>query len=134
MTHKMGVIIQKKKTHHDLVRYLHAACFSPVLSTWKKAIKNNNFTTWPGLTVDLISKHLPPSLATVRGHIHRERRNLQSTKKPNIKMKQETANKSIHHHDDNFLPSPSPNKKTNTVAYIVINQDEINTAYQDLTG
>ena len=37
--HKIGVIIRKKQTHQDLVRYLHAACFSPVKSTWVKAIQ-----------------------------------------------------------------------------------------------
>jgi hypothetical protein len=33
----------------DLINYLHAACFSPVKSTWIKAIKNGNFSSWPGL-------------------------------------------------------------------------------------
>jgi hypothetical protein len=28
----------------DLINYLHAACFSPVKSTWITAIKNGNFT------------------------------------------------------------------------------------------
>jgi hypothetical protein len=27
----------------DLINYLHAACFSPVKSTWITAIKNGNF-------------------------------------------------------------------------------------------
>ena len=63
--HKMSIVIRKKQTHHDLVRYLHAACFAPVPSTWTKAIRNNNFITWPGLTVDLVNKHLPTSMATV---------------------------------------------------------------------
>jgi hypothetical protein len=34
----------------DLNNYLHAACFSPVKSTWITAIKNGNFSSWPGLT------------------------------------------------------------------------------------
>jgi hypothetical protein len=34
----------------DLINYLYAACFSPVKSTWITAIKNGNFTSWPGLT------------------------------------------------------------------------------------
>ena len=38
----MAVIIQKKKTHTELAQYLHAACFSPVKSTFEKAI---NITT-----------------------------------------------------------------------------------------
>ena len=42
---KMSIIIKKKQTHHDLARYLHAACFAPVPSTWKQAIKNKKFIT-----------------------------------------------------------------------------------------
>ena len=68
--HKLAVIIRKKQTHQDLVRYLHAACFSPVQSTWTKATNNNNFVTWPGLTTELVRKHLPLSEATVLGHLH----------------------------------------------------------------
>jgi hypothetical protein len=34
----------------DLINYLHAACFSPVKSTWITAIKNGHFVSWPGLT------------------------------------------------------------------------------------
>ena len=37
--------------------------------------------------------------------------------------------------EDDFFPvSPTPNKKLNKVAYVVINREEMNTAYQDLTG
>jgi hypothetical protein len=43
----------------DLVRFLHAAAFSPVQDTWLKAIWAGHFTTWPGLTEDLVRKHLP---------------------------------------------------------------------------
>jgi hypothetical protein len=34
----------------DLVRFLHAAAFSPVPDTWLKAIRAGHFATWPGLT------------------------------------------------------------------------------------
>ena len=138
--HKMGIIIRKKQTHHDLIRYLHAACFAPVPSTWKRAIKNNNFVTWPGLTVDLINRHLPPSIATVRGHVHRERKHLQSSKSATLK-----SDKNAHtiakpeddptgDDDDFFPPPPAPNVKTNQVAYVLIDRKEISTAYHDLTG
>ena len=52
-THKMAIIIQKRQTKQNLIQYLHAACFSPVTSTWVKAYKNNKFLTWPGLTETL---------------------------------------------------------------------------------
>jgi hypothetical protein len=38
-----------KNNQKDLINYLHAACFSPVKSTWIKAIKNGFFPSWPGL-------------------------------------------------------------------------------------
>ena len=152
--HKLSIIIRKKQTQHDLVRYLHAACFAPVPSTWTKAIRNNNFITWPGLTVDLVNRHLPPSIATVRGHVHRERKHLQSSKtqviKREVRLKKENkenikdknnitqdvryGNDQEAEEEDNFPTSPSPNHKTNKVAYVLIDRDEINTAYHDLTG
>ena len=38
----MSVIIKKKQTHADLASYLHAACFSPVRSTFSKAISKKS--------------------------------------------------------------------------------------------
>ena len=64
----------------DLAAYHHASLLSPVHSTLKYAIDNNHFTSWPGLTMDLIVKNLPPVLATAKGHLHQEKQNLQSTK------------------------------------------------------
>ena len=36
--------------------------------------------------------------------------------------------------EDSFLPSPTPNTKSHDVAYMIINKDELCTAYIDLTG
>ena len=41
-------------TKAELIKYLHQAAFSPVKATWKKAIENGHFTTWPGLTVEAV--------------------------------------------------------------------------------
>ena len=64
----------------DLIQCLHAACFSPSPSTWIKAVNNNFFTTWPGLTAQHIQKHLPKSPATTKGHLDQTRQGIQSTK------------------------------------------------------
>jgi hypothetical protein len=57
-------------TKPELLQYLHAACsFSPVTSTWLQAIHNNNFVTWPGVTTPAVSKNLPKSIATAKGHL-----------------------------------------------------------------
>ena len=99
-------------------------------------------------------KQLHNSLATVQGNFHQERQNLQSTKKqPNrpqdikaIKERiiqlyaekepgqsfQDILQQNVD--EDSFPDSPTPNKKTHDVAYMVINKDELCTAYADLIG
>ena len=108
---KLAVIIRKKETHRDLARYLHASCFSPVNSTWTRAIKNNHFQSWPGLTQRLVDKHLPLSTATVRGHLHKQRQNLQST--TGVKKQKLFNEKAKLDLNDNFPVSPDPNVKSN---------------------
>jgi hypothetical protein len=64
----------------DLINYLHAACFSPVKSTWITAIKNGHFTSWPGLTEHAVEKHLSKSTSTTKGHLNQQRQHAISTK------------------------------------------------------
>ena len=125
--HHLNVIIRKNQTKQDLVRYLYAACFSPVPSTIVKAIKNNHFSTWPSLTTNLITKTLPKCIESAKGHLNQERQNLQTTKinlQP-IKIEDE----------DNvtFPTSDSPNVKTRDVCYTIVQMDDTK-AYLDLTG
>ena len=65
-------IAYKMKTLKDLVLYFHRACFSPVISTWTKAIDAGYFTTWPGLTSALGSKNLPKAITTAKGHLRQD--------------------------------------------------------------
>eukprot|EP00957_Ditylum_brightwellii_P173985 13246525-Ditylum_brightwellii.AAC.1 len=62
------------------MQFLHAACFSPVLSTTLQTVRNNNFYTWPSFTLHNIKKHLPKSTATVKGHLDQLRKNARTTK------------------------------------------------------
>jgi hypothetical protein len=69
--------VHEMRNQGDQVAYLHCgACFSPTKSTWLKAINASYFATWPGLTAELLSKHLPKSIATSKGHLQQERQNL----------------------------------------------------------
>jgi hypothetical protein len=63
-----------------LINYLHAACFSPVKSTWITAIKNGNFTSWPGLTEQAVEKYLSKSTSTTKVHLNQQRQNARTTK------------------------------------------------------
>ena len=67
-------------TKPDLAMYYHRAAFPPLPTTFISAINNFNFSTWPGLTAELISKHLTKSLATAKGHNKLARQNVRSTR------------------------------------------------------
>jgi hypothetical protein len=64
----------------DLINYLHAACFSPVKSTWIKAIKNGIFLSWPGLNEHSVEKYLSKSTSTTKDHLNQQRQNVRTTK------------------------------------------------------
>ena len=86
--------------------------------------------------------------------MHQERQNLQSTKvsidydtkmdklRKRLKAMQalKTKGRTLEElftekrDDDKFPTSPTPNIKTNDVACILINKNELSTAYTDLTG
>jgi hypothetical protein len=76
-----GQSTYEQKTKVQLIDFLHRACFSPSISTWTQATKNNFFATWPGLTARAIRKHLPKSLAASKGHLKATPKNLCSTLK-----------------------------------------------------
>ena len=106
----LNIIIRKDKAAKDLALYLHAACFSPTTHTFLKAIKNNHFVGWPGLTLDLIKKHLPLTPATVKGHLKQETQGIQSTTKIIQEPFQDI---------DMYPSSDTPNKKTHDVIYSI---------------
>jgi hypothetical protein len=68
-----------KNNQKDLINYLHAACFSPVKSTWITDIKNGNFLSWPGLTEHAVEKYLSKSTATTKGYLNQQRKNARTT-------------------------------------------------------
>jgi hypothetical protein len=71
--------VYEMETKADLVAYLHRCSFSPTAPGWLKAIKNGCFTTWPGLDENIVQKHLPKSVATIKGHQRQQFKNIRST-------------------------------------------------------
>ena len=47
------------KAQPELVRYYHAAAGFPTKLTWLKAIKNGQFSTWPGLKEAAVRRSFP---------------------------------------------------------------------------
>ncbi len=132
--HSVNVIINHHKTKSQLVKFLHAACFSPATSTFLRAFKNGNFITWPGLTEKLITKFLPTSEATIKGHLNQERKNQQSTKNPSSALPTTTSNENEEDEDDFFPQQDVPNVKTHDCCGIMLPFETTSTAYSDLTG
>ena len=81
---RCSIILQKRQTHSDIAEYLHTTCYGPVQSTFLKAIEKGFFKSWPALTKKLFTKHLPPVMATAKGHLMQTRQHLQSTTRPTI--------------------------------------------------
>ena len=78
--HPFACSAYEMRTKADLVQYLHRCAFSPVVHTCTKAIDAGYFSTWPGLTSELVQKHLPKLLANAKGHLKKDRQNISSTK------------------------------------------------------
>ena len=79
--------------------------------------------------MDLVNKHVSPSIPTTQDHLHREGMKLETTKQqPTI----HAENSDIFL--DHFPASPDPNTKTNEVAYAVIDRSTLSLAYHDLAS
>ena len=68
----MNYIIMEDKIKIELAQYLHATAFSPSFSTFKKAIDNGNFVTWPGINELNFKKLLGTMITLEKGHMDQE--------------------------------------------------------------
>jgi hypothetical protein len=136
----LGFHAHQTSTKSDLLQYLHAACYSPVTSTWLQAIRNNNFITWPGVTAPAVSKHLPPSIATTQGHLDLAPKNRRSTKpKPTTATTTAQPRSSPKPDPDpadrsNLFPPQHPTQTHSVFAAIGLADVHNQVIYTDLTG
>ena len=63
-----------------LVSFYHVSAGFPVKSTWLRAIKYGNYTSWPGLTAANATEYCPDSIDTKKGHMNQTRQGLRSAK------------------------------------------------------
>ena len=135
-----GININKGSTHRanaaittpsatpaDITKFIHAAFFSPVLSTLTKALQLKYINNVPGLSLQTLKLYPPHSIATVKGHMKQKRQGTNSTKKeptplpllPNVD-------------DDNYqFPKQEP-EKTHACYGIVI--ETTGKTFSDQTG
>ena len=75
LNHTVNSAYQQKSASH-LQAWHHTILGTPAVATLIWAINKNWLTSFPGLTVNDIRKHLPKSIQTTMGHLHKVRKNL----------------------------------------------------------
>ena len=76
---QLNYIIKNDKTKTELAQYIHAAMFSPCIKTLRQATANGNLLSWPIEQLNF-EKLLRTTMATEKGHLDQERKNLNSTR------------------------------------------------------
>ena len=103
-----------EQTQRDLIQWLHAAAFSPSISTFLEAVERNFFVTWPNLTPKVIHRYLKPSVATVKGHLNQQ---------------QQRHRKLLH-----VTPTPIPTRTHTIYAATLDPTQPTGNSFSDLTG
>ena len=67
-------------TTKNAITFLYLSAFSPAISTLTKAIQNEFFNLWPGLTVDAINKYVANMPRVSAGRMNHAHKNVRSTK------------------------------------------------------
>ena len=67
------------QTHGEMVRYAHLTMGAPANPTFIAAI-SKGYIEPPGITVEMVRKNMPSSVATAKGHLHLTRQGLRSTR------------------------------------------------------
>ena len=123
--------VYELKTQPELVRYYHAAAGFPTKPTWIKAIKNQQFASWPGLTADIVTRHYPDSEETPKGH---------GRKSPSGQRSTKVTTPALDDSDEAFgldtIEPQRPTKKERTVFYRVldVNDEAAQKIYSDQPG
>ena len=72
--------------------------WNPVPATWIEAINAGFFTTWLGITSEIVRKHYAKTIESAKGYMKADRKNTRSTKNTmhremTTKLQQDNTNK-----------------------------------------
>ena len=122
-------VVNFNATLADLVKFTHAALFSPAISTLKSALAKGYLPPFPGLTQESLNKCTPVSEATIKGHAGKCK-NLNSTK--NHPKEETPEHKPQELLDDCFPTHPEDGQHTHPCHFTIYKpREEVHT---DLTG
>ena len=122
--------VLETSSKEELAMYYHQTICSPPKTTFLKAIRNNQFKSFPGLTYELIAQHLPPSKATAQGHMTKLRQGIQSTRS----NRQDILDARLEI-DQMQPPQEACGAQDDEMfCFAVVNESKAGTIYSDLTG
>ena len=124
--------VYELKTQPELVRYYNATAGFPRKPTWLKAIKNKQYASWPGLSIEAVTRHHPDTDETPKGYGWKSPSNLQSTKKMQSTMQEQLGDEGFHNH---ITPRPPKKERSSLYWGIYGMKDEaIRKIFTDQTG
>ena len=116
----------------ETARWHHASAGFPEKETFLRAIGKGNYSSWPGLTYEMMNKHCPDSVESKKGHMKGPRKGIKSTKvalSANIAL---DGTRIKIEGEDSEPPATEPPIKHNDVYFHVWDMSE--TIYSDDTG
>ena len=126
--HQANGILRLDLPKQELAVFHHVTLGSPVVSTLLRAIRRGHLLSFPGLTSDLITKHLPKSVATVLGHQDQEARNIRSTR-PKLALLP-----ALSEQDTVLDNSPSLEPRSHHICATILHRNDVLKSYSDQTG
>ena len=124
--HQANGILRLDKSHAELALYHHTTLGSPAVSTLLRAIRRGHLATFPGLTTNLITKHLPKSIATTLGHQDQEAKNIRSTRSISLSP--------IASSDPDVDIAPPTEPRSHQIAIALLDNQPLLKSYSDQTG
>ena len=119
----------------ELAHYHHQSLWSPPTSTVIKSINNGQLRSFPGLLAKIMTK-LPPSTATAKGHMHRQRQGLRSTSanlpEPNLSQAQPSL--AFEELDMNPPLEANASVEKDLFCFAALSDSITGTIYTDLPG
>jgi len=128
-TETLSAIFDLPSARQTLLWY-HAAAGFPAKETFIHAVRAGHYSTWPGLTANMIARHFPDSIETAKGHLKGQRQGIRSTKQTAIHKLVTAAEVHIkQEHGDS--PPPAPTRQNDLFVHIA---DLSETIHTDQTG
>ena len=122
----MANSVYQSKTAAQLQQYHHSIMGALPVKTYTTAIKEGWLSSFPGLSVEAVHKHLPKSVQSVMEHLHMIRKGIRPTPGDKTVEINELMNESMNPDYDENIRQELPLNQKNKVGVSVFQFDELN--------